>query len=165
MRLQFIFVLCGTVIFLVSSVFAAIAAFYYNIPPYFIFWFMIIASAFVFIITTLFLRGYYETALASIIKAVKGDMTYNSEFEKDENFSLLINEIKEKELQLSKKITLEVSDFDEINHGLESVKNTYETEQIKSKEIRKDIADIKNYITSNIRTFEKIKAPRTLSDS
>jgi methyl-accepting chemotaxis protein len=157
-KIQLIFVLCGIVIFLVSSVFAGIASFYYNIPPYFIFWFMIIESAFIFVITTIFLRGYYENALSVLTRVVNGDRTFDNDFEKDEHFMSLINNIKKKDEEILKKIVLEPEDFSEIMNGLLEIKSKYESERGKSEAIRKDILDIKNFIMANIRTFEKIKA-------
>lgn len=158
MRLQLIFVLCGVVIFFVSSIFAGLLAFYYNLPPYFIFYLVLASSVLVFIITTLFFRGFHESVMANVLKAVKGGRDFDSEYTKQASFSSIIQELKDKEAILAGKIIFEKQDFIQIMDGLEKVKSIYNVEREKSNEIRKDIANIKNFISANIRTFEKIKA-------
>ncbi len=158
MKLQLIFVLCGTVIFLVSSVFAGVLAFYYNIPPYFVFYLMLAAAVMIFIITTLFMRGYHESVMDMVIKAIKGELPAGGGYAKEESFSRVITELKKNQEELGTKIILEKADFSHIMEGLEGVKSVYDAERGKSGEIKKDITNIKNFITANIRTFEKIKA-------
>jgi methyl-accepting chemotaxis protein len=158
MKMQLIFVLCGVVIFFVSSIFAGVMAFYYNIPPYFVFYLMLAAAVVVFLITTLFMRSYHENVMEMLIKAVKGELEDGGGYAKEESFVKVISELKKKEDDLANKIILEKPDFNQIMEELEQVKRVYDAERGKSVEIRKDIADIKSFITANIRTFEKIKA-------
>jgi methyl-accepting chemotaxis protein len=158
MNLQIIFVLCGVVIFFVSSVFAALLAFYYNLPLYFIFYLVLASSVLVFIITTLFLRSFHERIMDSIISAIKGEREFNAEYMKQESFSAVIKELQNRDDELAGKIVLEKGDFNHIMEGLAEVKRIYNAERGKSDEIRKDIANIKAFIAANIRTFEKVKA-------
>jgi methyl-accepting chemotaxis protein len=158
MKLQWLFVLCGTVIFIVSSIFAALLSFYYNIPPYFIFYLVLAAAVMVFLITTMFLRSYHESVMQMLIKAVKGDYKIEDEYMKQASFSAIIAELNEKDGALADKIVLEKQDFNHIVEGLEEAKRIYNAERGKSDEIRKDILNIKSFIAANIRTFEKVKA-------
>lgn len=158
MKRQLIFVLCGIIIFLVSSVFSAILAFYYNLPPTFIFYLMISSAVLIFLITYLFMGRYHDGMMNALKNVIKNDVAIDEEFLRQESFSGVVLELKKKEDLLASKIILEKEDFNHIMDGLDEVKRVYDAERGQSDEIRKDIANIKSFITANIRTFEKIKA-------
>ncbi len=158
MRVQGIFVLCGITIFVVSLVFSGILSFYYNLNPTFIVFFMLLDSVVVLVITTLFLRKYHDIVLTWVKKAVSGDYSLDDESMRDEDVAEIVGELKDKDTVNSKKITLEKSDLKSIIQSLNDVKSIYDHERGKSDDIRNDIKNIKAFIETNIRTFEKIKA-------
>ena len=83
MRLQIVFVLCGITIFVVSSAFAGILAFYYNINPTFIFLFLTLEAVIIFIITTVFLRRHYDYIFKNISMLIDGDDKYDPDVLKE----------------------------------------------------------------------------------
>jgi methyl-accepting chemotaxis protein len=158
MRLQFIFVLCGTVIFIISSIFAAILSYYYSVNPVVIFYFLISEAIIVFIVATVFLRRRHDVVLDEVLKAVSGTEELNDEVKNEEKAVELVAVFRQKQEYFAKKVILENSDIDALVGSLNAIKNVYDQERGKSDEIRSDIKSIKSFIETNIRTFEKIKA-------
>ncbi|MCE5300226.1 MAG: methyl-accepting chemotaxis protein [Spirochaetia bacterium] len=157
MRMQFVFVLCGVVIFLVSTVLAVILELTgtYNVTTVFIF--LSVEAVAVFIITSFFLRNYYDMILDVIKRNIEGNHDMDPALGRDMKLAEVLESIKKLETELSKKVILSSGDFDRIIQGLESVKAVYGTQRAKYLDIREDIRNIKAFIAANVRTFEKIK--------
>ncbi len=158
MRKNLIFVLCGAAIFTVSIIFSAVLSFYYSLNPTFVFMLFVIEAVIVFVIAMIFLRGYHSAILMSLKKAVNFTFEENPEFAGDREYMAILEEIKKNRDALSKKIVLEQPEMDGILGIIEGLKTLYEADHGKGDEIRSGIKTIKSFLTSNIRTFEKIKA-------
>ena len=158
MRKNLIFVLCGAAIFTVSIIFSAVLSFYYSLNPTFVFMLFVIEAVIVFVIAMIFLRRYHSAILMSLKKAVNFTFEENPEFAGDREYMAILEEIKKNRDALSKKIVLEQPEMDGILGIIEGLKTLYEADHGKGDEIRSGIKTIKSFLTSNIRTFEKIKA-------
>ena len=158
MKLQAIFVLCGIIIFLVSSAFAAILSFYYNINPTFIFIFLIIESLAILLVTIIFLKRYYSYIFEVIKKALKKDFDYDSELEKDHEAMSVIKRIKFRHEELDRQILLNKDDLYRMITSISGLKAIVEKKREKSNAMKKEINNIRAYMDTNIRIFEKIKA-------
>jgi methyl-accepting chemotaxis protein len=158
MRKNLIFVLCGAAIFLVSIIFSAVLAFYYSINPTFVFLLFVAEAIIVFVIAMIFLRGYHSVILSSLQKAVNLVFDDNPEFAGDRQYMSILDDIKKNRAELSKKIVLERSDVEAVLKEVADLKGIYDGDNGRVDEIRNGVKIIKNFLTANIRTFEKIKA-------
>jgi methyl-accepting chemotaxis protein len=158
MRKNLVFVLCGAAIFTVSIIFSAVLAYYYSINPTFVFLLFAVEAVIIFVIAVVFLRSHHISILNSVKKAINLSYDDNPEFSGDREYMEILEEIKKKELAFSKKIVLEKPDFERLLKDIADLKTVYDNEKGRSDGVRSDIKNIRNFMNSNIRTYEKIKA-------
>jgi methyl-accepting chemotaxis protein len=158
MRMRLVLVLCGVVIFVVSSIFSAVLSFYYSINPAVIFYFLTFEAVIIFIVTTVFLGRYYDAILDEIRKSISTDMALNEDLQKEEKAVALLIAIKERQERAVKDMRIERDKIKAIISDMNGLREIYERESKRSEEIRLDIKAVSVFIETNIRTFEKIKA-------
>jgi methyl-accepting chemotaxis protein len=158
MRLQTIFVICGIIIFIVSTVFAAVIAFMYNVDPKLIFVFFLAESLLVFIVTFIFLQSYYRYMLKVIKNALGRDYDYDPEVEKDALAMETLGLIQGQQLEMGKKLILEQKDFDPYITDLGYLKDMLLKKSEIGERIRKETMNVRAYLNSNLKIFDKIKA-------
>lgn len=157
MRMRLVLVLCGVVIFVVSSIFSAVLSFYYSINPAVIFYFLTFEAVIIFIVTTVFLGRYYDAILDEIRKSISTDMALNEDLQKEEKAVALLIAIKERQERAVKDMRIERDKIKAIISDMNGLREIYERESKRSEEIRLDIKAVSVFIETNIRTFEKIK--------
>ncbi len=158
MKLQMIFVICGIIIFTVSSVFAGVLAYLYNINAVFIFWFFLVESVVVFIVGMIFLQRYYKYVLDTIKNSLKRDYNYDPEVEKDDAAMDVIQMISKQQEALDKKLVLEKNELEPVINALASMKTALDSKNEINERIRKETVNIRAYLASNLKLFDKIKA-------
>jgi methyl-accepting chemotaxis protein len=158
MRLQMIFVICGVVIFLISTIFAGIISFMYSVNPTFIFVFLLGESIIIFLIVAFFMQRYYRYILDAIKSALKRDYDFDPEIEKDGDAMDIIEVISQQQSELDKKLVLDRSSIEPLLTGLSSVRLAIEAKNELSERIRKEAQNIRAYLASNLKLFDKIKA-------
>jgi methyl-accepting chemotaxis protein len=158
MRLQAVFVACGVIIFMVSMLFAAVLAFTYSINPVVVFIVLLSEAVLIFIITTIFLQGYYRYALKSVQKALGKDFDYGPEIEKDTHAMETIGLIRAQQAWMENKIILEKKEFEPYINDINFLKDSLMRKNEIGEKIRKETLNVRAYLTSNLKIFEKIKA-------
>lgn len=158
MRLQAVFVICGVIIFIVSTVFAAVLSFMYNVNPTFIFIFLLCESILVFIVATIFLQSYYRYMLEVIKNALDNNYDYDPEIEKDSRAMETLGIIKMQQLELGNKMVFKKDGLDPHINDLNMLKEILQKKGEIGERIRKETMNIRAYLNSNLKIFEKIKA-------
>jgi methyl-accepting chemotaxis protein len=158
MRMQMIFIVCGVMVFIVSTIFAAILAFMYNIDPKFVFIFLIVESTLIFVVTALFFQRYYRYIIGAITKALGRDYTYDPEIEKARDAVDILRIIKKQQAELDTKLVFEKGVFEPLILGLNSIRAIMGEKNEINEKIRKEARNIRSYMGSNLKNFDKVRA-------
>lgn len=158
MKLKAIFAVCVIIIAVISTIFAAVMSFMYNVNPTIIFIFLLAEAVLVLIITMIFFQGYYRHILQEIKNSLDENYEYDPEIESDALVMETIGAIKTQQMELGDKIVMSKKDFEpyitELSLLRESLAKLNET----GDRIRKETGNIRIYLVSNLKIFEKIKA-------
>ncbi len=148
----------GIVIFVLSAVFAAVLAYIYNISPAFIFVFLLSEAVAVFIITLVISAVNHVAQVEAIRNAIDGNFTAAENVEVDKETSEIIGRIRKEKEDLDGKIILERADIDSLIKSAEMIRAALITENETAERIRKDTINIRNYLGTNLKIFDKIRA-------
>jgi methyl-accepting chemotaxis protein len=158
MMLQGIFVICGVIIFIVSTIFAASLAFMYNIDPKLIFVFFLAESLLIFIVAFIFLQNYYRYILSVIKNALDKNYDYDKEVEKDAQAMETLGVIRGQQAELGSKLIMQQKDFEPYIAEMGYLKDMLLKKSEIGERIRKETMNVRAYLTSNLKIFDKIKA-------
>lgn len=158
MRLQAIFILCGVIVFIVSTVFASVLSFMYNVNPTFIFIFLIVQSTLIFVVTVLFFQRYYRYVIGAIIKALRRDYSYDAEIEKAHDAAEILATIRKQQAELDTKMVFDRDAFEPLIQGLNNMRGILAEKRDMNEKIRKEAHNIRAYLGSNLKLFDKVKA-------
>ena len=158
MGIQLVFVFCGVIIFLLSSVFAGILSYKYSIDIYISFLFLAGEAVVIFATAYVFLRAYYTYTLKTVRKALRQVFDYDSELEKDSAAMAVIRDIKLMQEEIKKKRIVEPEEIARVKGEMEKLKETVDLKRENIELLRSEANSIRKYIDSNMKIFEKIKA-------
>ncbi|HDQ25197.1 MAG TPA: hypothetical protein ENN43_00425 [bacterium] len=158
MRLQFIFVMCGVVIFILSSFFAAFLAYRYAIAPGFIFVFLLAEAVAVFLVTAFFLKKYYSHIIKAVSAALRRDYTFDDEIKRDREAGDVIEQIRAGQELLDSKVILEREDITRLLDRLFDIKKAAEEKAYSGERLKTEAGNIDKYLESTLKLFDRIKA-------
>lgn len=158
MGIQVVFVFCGVIIFILSSIFAGVFSYKYDVDIYVSFAFLAGESVAIFVTTYVFLRAYYTYTLKAVRKAIKRVFDYDSELEKDSSAMAVINDIKAMQEELKKTLIVKPEEIDRVKNEIEGLKEIVDKKRENVESLRSEAKNMRQYIDSNVKIFEKIKA-------
>ncbi|MFP4465464.1 MAG: methyl-accepting chemotaxis protein [Candidatus Goldiibacteriota bacterium] len=158
MKLQSVFVLCGAVIFAASSFFALIFLFRYDTDVVFLFWFLYIHAAVIFLITALFLVKFHRDSVRAAREMIKKEDDSPGEFiEKDPEIHMLVDDVILEKRKLQRGVRLQAGDIDGYTEKLREMLDQIEKTAYENSAMSDKARLLKEYLGGVDGIFDKIK--------
>jgi methyl-accepting chemotaxis protein len=152
-------VILGAIIFTVTSLFVGAFLLYPEkfVNVWTVFVFFTIESALVFILTTLFLKNYYDRIIAAIKRAVNRDFKFESDVYSDTGFLGVLDIIKETQKKEDEKVVIDRKQLEAFRDSVKKASGFMEQDTERFNRIQEEMRTLKRYIESVEKIFEKIK--------
>lgn len=157
MKIQIVFVFCGVIIFILSSVFAGIFSYRYNIDLYVSFLFLAGEAVLIFVVAYVFLRAYYTYTLKAVRRALRQVFDYDPELEKDSAASAVISDIRDMQADIKRRRIVAPEEIQRLKGEMEKLKEAVFSKGENIELLRAETKILRQYIDSNMKIFGKIK--------
>ncbi len=158
MRSQAFYVIFGALIFLISAVFAFALPLWFEIDVEIIFIALVTEAAIVFLATAFFFNSVYKKNMGELRKVINGNMNFDAELENDKVFMELVDDLHELKNKIKDEMKAPFLNVEKLAGMFEELRIQSEEDRLKFEKIKEDIKNIKNYLSGNDKTFEKIRA-------
>lgn len=157
MNYRVIITLCGVIIFILSSVFAAVTSYMFDVTPWVVYLFFLSEAVIVFIVTDLFIRSYYNNLHNNLRNMLKG-AKYDKTIESNEVIRSVIDSINDERQANQDKITALKQEMGDIGESFYRIKELIIQKMEISDRLTENAKKLADYFKSSIRSFDKIKS-------